>query len=142
MKLKCLQCGHEFEGIVSKDELGWHGSCPKCGGSFDTELPDLVSYSDLREIFRNYEKEHSHEQPLTGYVLIAQSSFTKEYAEAERTYSFSSRNKAFMPNMGGYSIFADSLDGSDRGVRLEAYLAAERGGKDGWQIEKCWIKEG
>jgi len=40
MRLKCLQCEHEFEGSVSLDELGWHSMCPKCGGSFDVDLPD------------------------------------------------------------------------------------------------------
>ena len=43
--------------------------------------------------------------------------------------------------MGGYSIYASSLDGSDRMVRLEGYLAAEKGGKDGWKIERCYMKE-
>ena len=39
MKLKCLNCGHEFDGSISKDELGWHSSCPKCEGSFDVDVP-------------------------------------------------------------------------------------------------------
>lgn len=40
MKLKCLQCGSPFVGSVSCDELGWHSSCPTCGGSFDVDLPE------------------------------------------------------------------------------------------------------
>ena len=43
--------------------------------------------------------------------------------------------------MGGYSIYASSLDGSDENVRLEAYMADEYGGKDGWKIEKCYVKD-
>lgn len=39
MKLKCLQCEYEFNGTVELDELGWHSSCPKCGGSFDVDKP-------------------------------------------------------------------------------------------------------
>lgn len=39
MELKCLQCEYEFEGTVSKDDLGWRSSCPNCGGSFDVEVP-------------------------------------------------------------------------------------------------------
>ena len=39
MKLKCLQCEHEFDDGISYDELGWHSSCPKCGGSFDVDVP-------------------------------------------------------------------------------------------------------
>ncbi len=36
--LCCLNCGHEFDGTVEYDELGWHSSCPECGGSFDTDI--------------------------------------------------------------------------------------------------------
>lgn len=49
MKLKCLQCGHEFEGSISLDELGWHSSCPSCGGSFDVDLPEgrfAIAFAD------------------------------------------------------------------------------------------------
>lgn len=40
MKLKCLNCEHEFDGCISKDELGWHSICPECGCSFDVDVPD------------------------------------------------------------------------------------------------------
>ena len=62
MELKCLQCEHVFEGAISKDVLGWHSSCPKCGGSFDVEVPTgpiimafanpLVGTNDPCEPFR------------------------------------------------------------------------------------------
>ncbi len=39
--------------------------------------------------------------------------------------------------MGGYSIYGSSLDRSDMGVRLEAVMADEKGGPDGWKIENC-----
>jgi hypothetical protein len=41
--------------------------------------------------------------------------------------------------MGGYSIFAHNLDGSDPHIRLEAYMAEERGGKDGWRVAYCYL---
>ena len=56
-----------------------------------------------------------------------------------RTYAVSSDNKAFRPNIGGYSIYASSLDGSDPCVRLEQYMASEYGGKNGWQIERYYM---
>lgn len=51
----------------------------------------------------------------------------------------SSDNKAFTSNTGGYSIYASAVDGSDNGVRIEQYMASEYGGKDGWQIERCYM---
>ena len=42
--------------------------------------------------------------------------------------------------MGGYSIYGSALDGTDPCVRLEQYMAVERGGKNGWKIERCYVK--
>ena len=42
--------------------------------------------------------------------------------------------------MGGYSIYGSSLDGTDPCVRLEQYMSVERGGKNGWKIERCYVK--
>ena len=77
---------------------------------------------------------------MLGYIVFTEDSFTEPYTEEQRTYVVSSDNKAFKPNMGGYSIYASSLDGVDKMVRLEAYMAAEHGGKDGWKIERCYTK--
>ena len=39
MKLVCMSCWHEFEGTITKDELGWHSVCPECESSFDVDVP-------------------------------------------------------------------------------------------------------
>lgn len=98
-----------------------------------------VSYFELKNRMRDCEKEGRRH--LVGHVVFTKDSFEKEYTEEERTYVFSSANKAFMPNMGGYSIYASSLDGSDRNVRIEQYMKDEYGGEDGWKIEKCFVKD-
>lgn len=95
-----------------------------------------MTYGELKNYFRNAERKGEH---LTGYIVFSPASFTQEYSAESRTYVVSSDNKAFQPNMGGYSIYASSLDGTDPCVRLEAYMASERGGKDGWQIERCYM---
>lgn len=97
-----------------------------------------MNYGEMCALFRSVEQTKS--EHVTGYIVISEDSFTKSYSETERTYVVSSNNKAYQPNMGGYSIHASSLDGSDRGIRLEAYLAAEKGGKDGWKIERCYMR--
>ena len=95
-----------------------------------------MTYSTMKNYFHTAERAHQH---LTGYIVMSPASFEKEYSLESRTYVVSSDNKAFQPNMGGYSIFAVALDGSDAGVRLEQYMASEYGGKDGWQIERCYM---
>ena len=42
MKLKCLNCGHDFYGDVEYDYLGWHSSCPECLNSFDIDTEDMI----------------------------------------------------------------------------------------------------
>ena len=97
-----------------------------------------MSYQQLKAHLRQAEKDRSH---TVGYIVFTADSFDKSYTEEERTYVVSSNNKAFIEGMGGYSIYASSLDGSDENVRLEAYMADEYGGKDGWKIEKCYVKD-
>lgn len=98
-----------------------------------------MTYQELKSRFR--EAEAQYREHLTGYIVFSQDSFTKPYSVESRTYVVSSNNKAFRPNMFGYSIYATSLDGTDRNVRLEQYMAEEYGGKDGWKIERCYMKE-
>ena len=103
-----------------------------------SENPQYVdmTYQKMRFYFRTAER---HNQHLTGYIVISQASFEEKYSLESRTYVVSSDNKAYQPIMGGYSIFAVALDGSDNGVRLEQYLSTEYGGQDGWQIERCYM---
>lgn len=100
-----------------------------------------MNYRELVMHFREAERESKCQKHLTGYIVVSQDSFTQPYSEAARTYRVSSDNKAFQPNMGGYSIYASAIDGSDPMVRIEKYLAAEQGGKDGWRIERCYLEQ-
>lgn len=97
-----------------------------------------LSYAEMASRFR--EAERSGGDHIRGYIVFSEDSFTVPYSEEARTYVVSSDNKAFQPNMGGYSIYASSLDGTDPMVRLEGYMRDEKGGKDGWKIERCYMK--
>lgn len=102
-------------------------------------MKKYMSYKELKKKFRDFEYDNAGDKHLTGYVLIDQNSFDKDYSEEERTYEVSSNNKAFLPNKGGYSIFAYCL-GDDDYCRLEWYIEDERRGGT-WKIEKCWMEE-
>ena len=101
----------------------------------DVDLP----YSEMVSRFRDAER--NGKDHLTGYIVFSQDSFTKPYSVEERTYIVSSNNKAFQPGMGGYSIYGSSLDGSDVCCRLDGYMSNERGGENGWKIERCYMKD-
>ncbi len=99
-----------------------------------------MNYSELKQTFREL-KRNSPMENLTAHIIFTEDSFGKPYPLLSRTCRFDSDNKAFWPNMGGYSIFAYCLDKtSDQGVRLDWYMA-EEGNADGWKVEDCYILE-
>lgn len=99
-----------------------------------------MEYKELKKLFSDYESSCPKDH-LTGYITF--SSFGPEnhndYNWESRTYSISSDNKAFQPNMGGYSIFGSCLDGTDCCLRLERFMVEEHGGKGGWVVEDCCV---
>ena len=105
----------------------------------NTKIKD-VTYGELVSYFKAVENAKAGKH-LRGYIVFTEDSFTVPYDERARTYAVSSDNKAFQQGMGGYSIYGSSLDGTDPCVRLEQYMAVERGGKNGWKIERCYVKE-
>ena len=42
MKIKCWNCGHEFDGSLSNDDIGWHGYCEECDTSFDVDIEEYL----------------------------------------------------------------------------------------------------
>ena len=72
---------------------------------------------------------------LVAVVVFKQGPwFNDEYTETQRSYRFVSDNKYFMPDMCGNSLYANCLDGVDRGVRLDWYL-------ENWEVDYCYIEE-
>ena len=103
-------------------------------------------WSEVKEYLRGFNKEHnitskgSAGPVVNVVVVITEDSFPKEYSLEERSYRFTNKEKAFIEGQNGYSIFSNSLDESDCGVRLEQYLKDEQGGPNGWKIEKIYIE--
>ncbi len=100
---------------------------------------EKITYTDLARIFREHERTRPSTH-LTGCIVFTPDSFMEPYSLEARTYRVSSGNKAYQPNMGGYSIYGSAIDGSDPLVRLEGYMAAEKGGKDGWRVDYCYLE--
>ena len=124
--------------IICNDESKMNGMLPNRAVYAEPETVEM-SYQEMTKRFR--EAENNREEHLTGYVVFTEDSFDKPYSEESRTYVISSNNKAFQSGMGGYSIYASCLDGTDPCLRLDGYMSAEHGGENGWKIEKCYMKE-
>ena len=105
---------------------------------------DKISYKEMAHIFMAHESAvHNGEKSghLSGAIVFTENSFTKPYSLDSRTYLVSSDSKAYQGWMGGYSLFGYAKDGSDPGVRLDWYMAEEKGGKDGWKVDYCYLTE-
>lgn len=124
--------------IICNDESKMNGMLPNRVVYAEPETVEM-SYQEMTKRFR--EAENNRGEHLTGYVVFTEDSFDKPYSEESRTYVISSNNKAFQSGMGGYSIYASCLDGTDPCLRLDGYMSAEHGGENGWKIEKCYMKE-
>ena len=101
---------------------------------------EKITYAELAAAFRKHEREATDGSHLTGCIVFTEDSFTAPYSLEARTYRVSSNNKAYQPNMGGYSIYGSAIDGSDPMIRLEGYMAAEKGGRNGWRVEYCYLE--
>lgn len=138
IKTDIVQAVYPYEDpvcIICDEEGKFKSSQPPCralrtGEAVKVTLP----YDRLVEMFR-----HAHKcgVQLEGYIVISQSSFTKEYSVEARTYKITAENKAFDVQANGYSIYGTSLDGTDSNVRLDRYLKVEHG--EAWDIEECYI---
>ena len=94
-----------------------------------------MSYNEMASLFSLANNRGL--PPVVGYVVFTSDSFDKPYNEESRTYRISSNNKAYQSGMGGYSIYASCLDGTNPCLRLEGYLR----GENAWKIEKCYMKK-
>lgn len=128
----------EEEVCIVCNEEGKINGFPLNRAVFAEPTEKEMSYGEMVARFRVAERIGKH---LDGYIVFTEDSFAESYPEEARTYCVSSNNKAFKPNMGGYSIYGSALDGSDPMVRLERYMAKEKGGEGGWKIERCYMKE-
>lgn len=102
---------------------------------------EKISFAQLEEAFCKFNKENEDKVTqfgschIKGAIVFKTSNWPdKEYSLEARTYIVQSDNKYFMSDMGGNSLYGDSMDGSDCGVRLDWYLST-------WEIEHCYLVE-
>ena len=84
-----------------------------------------MEYKELRNILCAAAAEH---KTIEAFVTFTQDSFPgTEYTLPERTYQFTSKEKAFSASNSGYSIFGNCMDGI---VFNEAYKRGHHAGHE------------
>jgi hypothetical protein len=99
-----------------------------------------LTWSEMCKIMWDYNKEHGYTRKGNPTNIEAVVVFTgkgmnrDDYTEVQRSYQFSSDNKYFLSDQIGNSIFADCLDGTEHGVRLDWYIHE-------WEVDYCYMVE-
>lgn len=99
-----------------------------------------ISFGELRDRFHKHNEENginsqfSDKNAIKGVIVFKESNWRKKYNEESRSYQVRSDNKYFLPTMGGNSLFASCLDGTDECLRLDYYFGR-------WEVEYCYIKD-
>lgn len=103
---------------------------------------EKLTLSQLFSAFRKHNEDNhitsQFEDPhaLKGVIVFSEKNWPQNKFPLEsRSYAFSSDNKYFISGMCGNSIYAETLDKTDRGVRLDWYL------NDWKYIDYCYIME-
>lgn len=101
-----------------------------------------ITYPQMARAFCEWNRSNgitskgSDKKALQGVVVFASSNWPDmDYSLESRSYLVSSNNKAYIPGMGGYSIFATNLDHTDT-CRLETYIEEEGGF---WKVDYCYL---
>jgi hypothetical protein len=102
-----------------------------------------MTWREMYNAMCNFNEQHGYttkgtDKELKGVVVFTEDSYPTTYTEKERSYAFTSDNKAFLPNQLGYSIYGNCLDGNDLGVRLDWYM---RDTEHPWKVEYCYLLE-
>lgn len=97
-----------------------------------------ITFKELRDYFYVYNKTHDEtDDTLKAVIVFTPDSFNEEYSEESRSYEIKSNANTFRDKISN-SLFANCLDGTDQGVRLDWYME-DYGNKDGWKVDYCYL---
>lgn len=99
------------------------------------------SYEQFRHILSEFQNAYQTSgEEIFGVIVFTEDNWDEVYPLESRSYLVSSNN-GWDPNQDAYSILGDSLDNTDLNVRLDRYMADEKGGPDGWKVDYCYFEE-
>jgi len=109
-----------------------------------SDCPEHITYGELRKVLCKHnekiEFKGEDKRPLKAVIVFRSDNWPdRDYSLQSRSYELTSDNKAFIPGMGGYSIFAASLEENSGLIRLERVMYDEHGGEDGWRVDYCYL---
>ena len=100
---------------------------------------EKLTWSEMCKKMRDFNTSHGYTrkgnpESIEAVVVFTGKGMKPGFTEIERSYQFSSDNKYFLSDQIGNSIFADCLDGTEFGIRIDWYLGE-------WEVDYCYIVE-
>ena len=94
---------------------------------------DKIPFSKLSQIMNTFNDrfpEKEGDACLSGVIVFKASNWKTDYSLESRSYRVWNNNRAFQTDKISNSLSGDSLDGTDKGVRLDWY---------GWDVDYCYM---
>lgn len=93
-----------------------------------------ITFSELAATMRDFNNEHVDKWDtacIYGVIVYKSSNWKEQYSLESRSYRVSNANKMFRLACSN-SLFGNSIDGTDTGVRLDWY---------NWEVDYCYMEE-
>lgn len=142
MKVKCLNCGHEFETTeIEEDDLGTYCICEECGSSFD--VGGTTRRIDWMEMIVNF---------LPGYldtiwsdgeeILVTTEDAANKIADAIKLL-YQSQGEDILVNTGYYNLEEDKRDNVEDKYTGYWYVSIDQQMKTAfdWKKEELKMKK-
>lgn len=102
---------------------------------FHLTIDDMLGIIKLHNEHYHVDRQYGDKNALRCIIVFKSENWpSKNYSLKSRSYAFRSDEKYFVHSCLGSSIFANSLDGIDQGVRLDWYLSE-------WKIDYCYFEK-
>ena len=104
-------------------------------------MKTYMSYEEMKARLWKHNLDDANAPAICGYIRFTVDGFKdKTLTDDERTFRVWSDNKAFMPGMGGYSVFGYNI-GLHESLRLDTVMSDECGAHDWMVTDKCWMED-
>ena len=98
-----------------------------------------ITFTELRDYFYTHNKACNWvTDVLKAVIVFTPDSFDKEYSEESHSYEIRSDANTFRNTISN-SLFANCLDGTDQGVRLDWYMEYYGNKDNGWKVDYCYL---
>ncbi len=99
-----------------------------------------MTFNELRNLFYKHNASTEYPETLHAVIVFSEDSWSKEYSLENRSYKVKSNNWGWMADKAGRAIYGDTLDDTEKYIRLDRYIKGLRS-ETGWIVDYCYLLE-